>query len=269
MSNFHSKITTATLIASVIAAVSTIPILTYAQQQTNFSADLSGKNIVPPVDTSATGTAKFNVNPNGTLSYQVDVMNINQVIGAPVTLKNGTVLAELLNLYATTGGGNKQQSAFPTGQVNGKLVSDVITAAKLDGPLFGKNVTDLINYVKSGLVYVTIRTTPHQQGEIRGQILPSNATDPSTAAAPAMNKTAATNASTTTAAPTTAATPAMNNTAGTTAPTTAATPAMNNTAGTTALSVQRQCVSNILDTSTLGAAHQQLVDKIVACFNQK
>jgi len=200
MSNFHSKITTATLIASVIAAVSTIPILTYAQQQTNFSADLSGKNIVPPVDTSATGTAKFNVNPNGTLSYQVDVMNINQVIGAPVTLKNGTVLAELLNLYATTGGGNKQQSAFPTGQVNGKLVSDVITAAKLDGPLFGKNVTDLINFMKNGSAYVTVRTTQHQHGEIRGQILPSSAAGTNattTAAAPGLNKTAATNATTT------------------------------------------------------------------------
>jgi hypothetical protein len=260
MSNFHSKITTATLIASVIAAVSTIPILTYAQQQTNFSADLSGKNIVPPVDTSATGTAKFNVNPNGTLSYQVDVMNINQVIGAPVTLKNGTVLAELLNLYATTGGGNKQQSAYPTGPVNGKLVSDVITAAKLDGPLFGKNVTDLINYVKSGLVYVTIRTTPHQQGEIRGQLLPSNATAPSTAAAPAMNKTAATNAPTTTAAPSTAAAPAMNKTAATNAPTT-----------TSASAVQRDCVGNTLDAWRLNftTAHQQLVDKIAGCFNQK
>jgi hypothetical protein len=61
----------------------------------------------------------------------------------------------------------------------------------------------------------------------------------------------------------------MYKTAGSTAPSTAAAPAMNNTAGTTALSVQRQCVSNVLDTSTLAAAHQQLVDKIVACFNQK
>jgi hypothetical protein len=249
MSNFHSKITTATLIASVIAAVSTIPILTNAQQHMYFSADLSGKNMVPPVDTSATGTAKFNVNPNGTLSYEVDVTNINQVIGAHINLKNGTVLAELLNLYATTGGGNKQQSAYPTGPVNGKLVSDVITAAKLDGPLFGKNVTDLINYIKSGSAYVTIRTTPHQQGEIRGQILPS-AAPTTTAAATGMNKTAGTNAPTTTAAT-----------------------GMNKTAGTNAVSVQRECVGSVLDAwrsnFTMPTAHQQLIDKIAACFNQK
>ncbi|MDQ6668833.1 MAG: CHRD domain-containing protein [Thermoproteota archaeon] len=258
MSNFHSKITTATLIASVIAAVSTIPIATYAQQQTNFSADLSGKNIVPPVNTSATGTAKFNLNPNGTLSYEVDGMNLNQVIGAHVTLKNGTVLAELLNLYATTGGGNKQQSAYPSGPINGKLVSDVITAAKLDGPLFGKNVTDLINYMKSGSVFVTIRTTPHQQGEIRGQILPSNAPTTTTAAAPGSTSNA-----------TTAAAPGMNKTAGMTAPTTTAAAPGSMSNATTVLSVQRQCVSNILDSPTMPAAHQQLIDKIVACFNQK
>jgi hypothetical protein len=226
MSKFPAAITTASLIAIIIAAVSTIPILTYAQHQTNFVASLTGKNTVPPMDTSATGTAKFNVNPNGTLSYEVDLMNINQVIGVPVSLKNGTELVELLNLYATTGGGNKQQSAYPTGPVNGKLVSDIITAAKLDGPLFGKNVTDLFNFMKNGSAYVTVRTTPHQQGEIRGQILPSsaaatNATTP--AAAPGLNKTAATNATTPAAAPGLNKTAATNATTSTTTTTTTTT----------------------------------------------
>ncbi|HYT41737.1 MAG TPA: CHRD domain-containing protein, partial [Methylomirabilota bacterium] len=174
MSNFHSKIIAATIIASVIAALSTFPILTYAQQQTNFAANLSGKNIVPPTNSTATGTATFSLNPNGNLSYQVNAMNINMVIGVPVSLKNGTELVELLNLYATTGGGNKQQSAIPTGPVNGPLTSGVITADKLDGPLFGKSVTDLVNLIKSGSAYVTVRTTPNQHGEIRGQILPAS-----------------------------------------------------------------------------------------------
>jgi hypothetical protein len=61
----------------------------------------------------------------------------------------------------------------------------------------------------------------------------------------------------------------MNKTAGTNATTTAAAAAMNKTAGTTTLSVQRQCVGNILDAPTMPTAHQQLIDKIVACFNQK
>jgi hypothetical protein len=219
-------ITSTSLIAIIIAAVCTIPILTYAQQQTNFVASLTGKNMVPPVDTGATGTARFNANPNGTLSFEVDVNSINQVVGAPISLKNGTELVELLNLYATTGGGNKQQSAYPTGPVNGQLVSGVITADKLNGPLFGKNVTDLINYIKSGSAYVTVRTTPHQQGEIRGQIVPQSAATTTTVAAPGMNKTAGTKSIT-------VAAPGMNKTAGTKSITVAA-PGMNKTAGTKA-----------------------------------
>jgi CHRD domain len=221
-----TAITSTSLIAIIIAAVCTIPILTYAQRQTNFVASLTGKNMVPPVDTGATGTARFNANPNGTLSYEVDANSINQVVGAPISLKNGTELVELLNLYATTGGGNKQQSAYPTGPVNGQLVSGIITADKLNGPLFGKNVTDLINYIKSGSAYVTVRTTPHQQGEIRGQILPQSAVASTTVAAPGMNKTAGTKSIT-------VAAPGMNKTAGTKSITVAA-PGMNKTAGTKA-----------------------------------
>ncbi len=284
MSNFHSKIIAATIIASVIAALSTFPILTYAQQQTNFAANLSGKNIVPPTNSTATGTATFSLNPNGNLSYQVNAMNINMVIGVPVSLKNGTELVELLNLYATTGGGNKQQSAIPTGPVNGPLTSGVITADKLDGPLFGKSVTDLVNLIKSGSAYVTVRTTPNQHGEIRGQILPSSAAPTAAPAAaptaapapaPAMNKTAGMNATSTSAAPAAV----MNKTAGMAAPTTAAAPAavMNKTAGMNATStsaasaVQRGCVGNAVTAWTLNSTttHKELIDKLAGCFNQK
>lgn len=40
------KITTVLLFASIV--LSTIPVLTFAQQQTNFVANLSGKNVTPP-----------------------------------------------------------------------------------------------------------------------------------------------------------------------------------------------------------------------------
>lgn len=166
------KTTTVLLFASIV--LSTIPVLTYAQQQTNFVANLSGKNMTPPVNTLASGTAKFQVNPNGTLSYQVDAMNLNKVIGAHIGSKNGTELAQLLDPYATVSTGfNQVKSVYPTGLVNGKLGSGVITSDKLLGPLTGKNVTDLTNAIKHGGVYVVVRTQPNQQGEISGQIVPS------------------------------------------------------------------------------------------------
>jgi hypothetical protein len=170
----NTKNCTVALIANIIVLVSTIPVLTYAQQQTSFVANLSGKNVTPPVNTTATGTAKFQVNPNGTLSYEVDVMNLNKVIGSHIGSKNGTELAQLLDPYATVSTGfNQVKSVYPTGLVNGKLGSGVITSDKSLGPLTGKNVTDLTNAIKHGGVYAYIRTQPNQQGEIAGQIVPS------------------------------------------------------------------------------------------------
>ncbi len=145
------------------------PMLTYAQQQANFTAQLSGKNITPPVNSPASGTAKFHLNSKRTLSYEVDVSNIHGIIGAHISTKNGTELADLINPYKTV----NHQPVLPTGQVNGMLSSGIITNNKLFGPLFGKNVTDLVNIIKNQSAYVIVRTTQHQSGEIQGQIVPS------------------------------------------------------------------------------------------------
>jgi hypothetical protein len=193
MSNFRSKITIACLVTSVIGAVLIVPISSYAQKQTDFVATLSGKNVVPPVNTPATGTAKFHLNPNGTLSYEVDVNNIKDVIGVPVKLKNGAEVAQLLNVYATVGGKSFTQSLGP---VSGKLSSGVITANDIYGPLIGKNITDLVSFFTNKSSNVIVRTTENQAGEIEGQVLPAgvstamNATAaPAPASPAAVNKT--------------------------------------------------------------------------------
>jgi hypothetical protein len=46
----------------IIAAIVATPVSIYAQQQMNFIANLTGKDMTPPVNTSAMGTAKFHVN---------------------------------------------------------------------------------------------------------------------------------------------------------------------------------------------------------------
>ena len=193
MSNLRSKITIVCLVASLIAAVSIVPISSYAQKQTDFVATLSGKNVVPPVNTPATGTAKFHLNPNGTLSYEVDVNNIKDVIGVPVKLKNGAEVAQLLNVYATVGGKSFTQSLGP---VSGKLSSGVINANDIYGPLIGKNITDLLSFFTNKSANVIVRTTDNQAGEIEGQVLPagvSTAMNATATPAPAgaVNKTSA------------------------------------------------------------------------------
>ena len=188
MSNFRSKMIFACILGCVIAVVSAIPVMSYAQQKTDFSATLSGKNVVPPVNTPATGTAKFHLNPNGTLSYQVDVNNINGAIGVPIKLKSGLDLAELINIYQTV---NQKAFTQSLGTTNGVLAKGVITAANLLGPLLGKNVTDVVPFLANKSASVIVRTQGHQMGEMGGQILPGAAPASSAAApaAPGMNTT--------------------------------------------------------------------------------
>jgi len=142
-------------------------------QQTNFIASLSGKTLSPPVSTAATGIAKFNVDPNGNMAYEIDGKNIKGIIGAHISLQNGTDLAQVFNPYVEING----KSEIPTGKVNGQLSKGVITASDLSGPLSGKNVTDLTDLMKNNSVYVVVRTQAHENGEIQGVITPSKTTE--------------------------------------------------------------------------------------------
>jgi competence protein ComGC len=164
------------MLVTSVGLISTIPIVAYAQQQPmNFIANLSGKDVQPtPINTLATGSAKFQLNQNGTMSYEVDTKNLDKVIDASIDYKNATEVVSLINPYATVSTGyNQVKSVYPTGPISGKLTDGIITSDKLMAGLEGKNVTDLANAMKGGSLNVVIRTQPHQDGEIAGQIAPS------------------------------------------------------------------------------------------------
>jgi hypothetical protein len=46
-----------------------------------------------------------------------------------------------------------------------------ITSSDLQGPLAGKQISDLVDLMKSGGAYVNVHTNQNQNGEIRGQIM--------------------------------------------------------------------------------------------------
>ena len=185
-----SKASLTVAVAAVIAvALTATPVSIYAQQaqqqqgQMNFVANLSGKNMSPPVNTPATGTAEFHKNADGSLCYQVRVNNIKGVLGTHIGTKNGTELGDLINPYAVV---NTQQ-VYPTGPVNGLLTSGdikvglrgpaaVVTYSSLLGSLIDKPVTALNDVIKNKSAYVTVRTLDHQTGEIQGQIVPTSST---------------------------------------------------------------------------------------------
>ena len=133
----------------------------------DFVAQLVGGEQVPPVATTASGTASFWLNPEGTeLHYKLTVSELNNVTMAHLHLgassKNGPPVVWLY------------PSAPPhkeiTGTTNGVLSEGTITAGDLAGPLAGKTIADLVAAIRAQNIYVNVHTRDHADGEIRGQL---------------------------------------------------------------------------------------------------
>jgi hypothetical protein len=126
--------------------------MAFAAHQQTFQAKISGKNEVPPVTTSATGLVQFQLSSDGkTLSYTLTAHNIKTVTMAHI--HQGKV-------------GETGQPVAPLSVGKG-----TITSSDLIGPLAGKQISDLVNIIKSGQAYVNVHTEQNKNGEIRGQIL--------------------------------------------------------------------------------------------------
>jgi hypothetical protein len=126
----------------------------YAQQQSaqTFTAKLTGKDELPPVNTQATGTAQFQLSSDGKeINYDLTTTNLN-----------GFMMA---HIHQGKAGENGQPLTAPLSLGKGK-----ITSSDLQGPLVGKQISDLVNIIKSGQAYVNVHTDKNQNGEIRGQI---------------------------------------------------------------------------------------------------
>jgi hypothetical protein len=147
------------LVFSTLSAISVVlsnsgASTAFAQQQSQtFVANLKGGNEVPPVDTAATGTAQLQVSPDGKdMSYDLSATNLN-----------GFMMA---HIHQGKTGENGQPITTPLSIGKGK-----ITSSDLQGPLAGKQVSDLVNIIKNGQAYVNVHTDQNQNGEIRGQIM--------------------------------------------------------------------------------------------------
>ena len=157
-----------TYTALVLAAILSISISVIfanqvnAQQQNGYLTALNGKNEVPShSDVTATGMSGFIVNSgNSKVWYQIEAEGLKGVTQAHIHSgkagENGPVVATLFK-------GSKDT-------VNGALVQGSITADKLEGPLKGKSISDLVNLMDDSSAYVNVHTQSFPDGEIRGQI---------------------------------------------------------------------------------------------------
>ncbi|MGH7996319.1 MAG: CHRD domain-containing protein, partial [Opitutaceae bacterium] len=128
---------------------------------------LKGVTQVPPVETAASGTAWFWLNPDGTeIRYKLTVVDLSNVTMAHLHLgesgKNGPPVVWLY------------PSAPPPKEIagvsNGVLSQGSIKADNLVGPMAGKTIGDLVDAIKAHKIYVNVHTREHPSGEIRGQL---------------------------------------------------------------------------------------------------
>ena len=133
-----------------------------------FTAKLFGDMEVPPIETNATGLAEFRpiLNEN-TVTYTLNVTDIDNVTAAHIHSseqgQNGPIVVTLF------------KPDIPTPKmVSGLLSEGDIIADNLEGPLAGRQLSELLSSMHSMGSYVNIHTTQYPDGEIRGQI--SNST---------------------------------------------------------------------------------------------
>ena len=135
-----------------------------ASSHHSYKAVLRGSNVVPPVETQATGEATFKLSKDGRmLSYILTVENLENVTAAHIHLgKKGENGGHAAGLFS----GPKKEGMF-----SGVLAQGVITAQDLQGKLAGKTLKDLIRIIKKGGAYVMVHTEQNPGGELRGQIM--------------------------------------------------------------------------------------------------
>lgn len=128
-----------------------------------FTAELSGGEVVPPVETIATGSATFTFEP---------------------ALDRGHFVLKASNLDSATASRLKEGKPGSNGQgvlilypgpdivgpYTGVLAQGYFNASALIGSLKGTTVADLIVLLQSGEAYVNVGTVKNPGGEIRGQV---------------------------------------------------------------------------------------------------
>ena len=128
-----------------------------------YTADLTGADSVPAVETDATGTFILSYDPETEeLAYDLEVDGLASPSLA--TIYQGVEGESGTAVYTLFGGPAEE------GDFSGVLSQGTIDETNLTGPLEGGTLGDLIALIKDGEAYVSVGTTDNPVDAIRGQI---------------------------------------------------------------------------------------------------
>lgn len=163
-----------------------------ASEQQSFTALMTGQDVVPPVDTSGTGSATFQKETN-TISYSLNVLDVCDITNIQLHYgERGEEGPLIANLYQSKNGLNlfdDKDNLFDSDNnslnSNNDFVTDVSSVQKscnfsysggfdesaLQGQFKDGTIDELTNAMANNNIYVVVNSEQHPEGEIRGQIL--------------------------------------------------------------------------------------------------
>ncbi|MED2984697.1 CHRD domain-containing protein [Bacillus thuringiensis] len=131
-----------------------------------YFAELSGDNIVPPVQTTATGFSAFSFNDNFTLlNFVIRVSELNKFKAANLRFGTQNTNRSIVTILF--------ESCTRSINVNPGTVSGTVMSTDLIGPLSGRNLIDLARQMELGHIYVSIASEKYPTGEISGKLIPA------------------------------------------------------------------------------------------------
>lgn len=134
-----------------------------AAGERTFKAELSGKSVVPSVNTKAGGEMVLTLSKDGKiLKYKLSVKDIENVTAAHIHKgKKGENGPPVVGLF---------MGPEKAGKFSGVLAEGTVTGQSMMGGFKGKPLSSVIKLIESGEAYVNVHTGKNPAGEIRGQI---------------------------------------------------------------------------------------------------
>lgn len=158
MNTTNRTIAVLTVVFSMVTAVAAINFHSTAFAQSGFNAKLSGQEEVPPVQTQATGNAVF-IPMGDSLHFIINATNLQGATAGHIHSgslgENGPIVTTLFKFDS------------PQSEVN---MENMFAADKLEGPMQGKQISELVTAMGNGSTYVNVHTAQNPNGEIRGQV---------------------------------------------------------------------------------------------------
>ena len=154
---------------AIAALTASVLVASAAPSQTErFSADLSGGNEVPPINTAGAGNFEM-TNQQGMITFSLSFSGLSSSLTVAHLHFAPSKVAGGVMIFLCGGGGQPDCPAATEGTITGTITAANVTGITTQGIDVG-DLDSALEAVRDGLSYANMHTTNFAGGEIRGQV---------------------------------------------------------------------------------------------------